>query len=150
MSNTIVSPPSAQVGTSRIHRPLKSLSKAEKERLLAPLFEYLECEAEILGLSPDLEITRFTKAEGPLTKRISLRDGKPESDGSACWMARGTMERLHLRQWRDFAEMIETTPRNVAYALGNPRNDIPDRLGSLRKMKRVMRLCPHSRQYRLF
>jgi hypothetical protein len=41
-----------------------------------------------------IEITRFAKKGGPLTKTISLdRDGKLVSDASKCLMSRGTAHR---------------------------------------------------------
>lgn len=40
------------------------------------------------------EIVLFSKEDGALTKRITLdAHGQPLSDGSACFMARGTAER---------------------------------------------------------
>jgi hypothetical protein len=92
MKTTSISPSIKQVETSRPRRKGKSLSRIEREQLFAPLYgylkTYLDCEAEILSQDPDLEITRFVKAEGPLTKRISLHDGKPVSDGSTPFASR--------------------------------------------------------------
>ncbi|WP_424361413.1 primase-helicase family protein [Methylocystis parvus] len=74
-----------------------------------------------------IELVRVTKDAGPLTKRISLgADGKLVSDSSQCQMARGDMERLRLPDWREFAKLLDQTPRNVAYSLGRLHDDIAD------------------------
>jgi hypothetical protein len=44
-----------------------------------------------------IELVKFTKTAGPLTKRISLAlDGTLVSDGSACVMTRGMAERVKI------------------------------------------------------
>jgi hypothetical protein len=43
-----------------------------------------------------IEITVFQKANGPLTRRIELANGKPQSDGSACLMGTGTARRFRF------------------------------------------------------
>ena len=70
-----------------------------------------------------IEITKFTKDKGPLTKRISLgADGKLVNDSGQCRMARGTAERLPLSDWRQFADILSRDAaqyrlrRSVAYA----------------------------------
>jgi hypothetical protein len=74
-----------------------------------------------------LEITRFEKTGGPLTKRVYLKpDGAIANDSSDCRMSRGVMHRQHLVDWRALAGLIEVTPRNTAYALGVMRPDLPD------------------------
>jgi hypothetical protein len=74
-----------------------------------------------------LEITRFEKTGGPLTKRVYLKpDGAIANDSSDCRMSRGVMHRQHLLDWRALACLIEETPRNTAYALGVMRPDLPD------------------------
>src|SRR6202040_2689438 len=74
-----------------------------------------------------LEITRFEKTGGPLTKRVYLKpDGAIANDSSDCRMSRGVMHRQHLLDWRALAGLIEETPRNTAYALGVMRPDLPD------------------------
>ena len=74
-----------------------------------------------------IELVRVTKDRGPLTKRISLGDdGKLVSDASQCQMARGVMERLRLVDWRDFAKLLDQTPRDVAYILGRLHGDIAE------------------------
>jgi hypothetical protein len=72
-----------------------------------------------------IELVRLIKDQGPLTKRIHLKDGRVANDSKDCRMSRGIMERLCLADWRDFAGLIEQTPRNVAYALGRLRDDLP-------------------------
>jgi hypothetical protein len=49
-----------------------------------------------------LEITRFEKTGGPLTKRVYLKsDGAIANDSSDCRMSRGVMHRQHLVTKRD-------------------------------------------------
>src|SRR5262249_54411928 len=46
---------------------------------------------------PEIELTKLTKTDGPLTKIISLaRDGTLVKDGSACVMAQGRAERVRV------------------------------------------------------
>jgi hypothetical protein len=54
-----------------------------------------------------VEVTRFKKSNGPLTKKIRLVDGKPVSDGSHCKMSKGSMQRCILTDLHAFARMIE-------------------------------------------
>ena len=88
----------------------------------------MRASREFLLTTPDIELTRIVKDRGLCTKSIFLKDGKPESDSTQCQIAQGTMERLVLSDWRDFAREIEKTPRNVAYALGALRPGLPDRM----------------------
>jgi hypothetical protein len=75
------------------------------------------------------EITVFTKADGPLTKRISLaRDGSLLSDGSACKMVRGKAERVSIRDVSDFARLIEMLDIDQAITLGALRADLPGKV----------------------
>jgi len=81
-----------------------------------------------------IEITRFIKDDGPLTKHIHLTpSGVLGNDSSDCRMARGTMIRERLDDWRAFAALIEATPRNVAYALGAMRPDLPETIHHVTK-----------------
>jgi hypothetical protein len=74
-----------------------------------------------------VELTRFTKADGPLTKRISISPlGTVESDGSACLMARGTAQRLRIADMGELGSVIEKIPDEQAIALGALRNDLPE------------------------
>ena len=74
------------------------------------------------------ELTRLTKAGGPLTKQLHLTpDGKLANDSTQCRMARGQLERIRLEDWRSFGPLIETTAPNVAYALGRLIDGLPDK-----------------------
>lgn len=73
------------------------------------------------------ELTSFTKANGPLTKRILLApDGTLKSDGSECVMARGTAQRLRIADMGELGSVIEKIPEEQAIALGALRNDLPE------------------------
>jgi hypothetical protein len=82
-----------------------------------------------------LEITRFAKSGGPLTKRISLIDGSLKSDGSACIMSSGTAQRVKLASLAQFAALIEQLPSDQAIALGALRYDLPDQVKVVTKSK---------------
>src|SRR5215831_16622185 len=83
-----------------------------------------------------VELTRFTKANGPLTKRISLTsDGAVKSDGSACVMAKGTAQRLPIADIAELAAVIGKTPSDQAIALGALRAGLPDRVQIVTKQK---------------
>ena len=83
-----------------------------------------------------IELTSFTKANGPLTKRISLApDGVVKSDGSACIMARGSAHRLQVGDVGDLAGLIEHVQSNQALALGMLRPGLPDRVTIVTKRK---------------
>src|SRR4051794_3553579 len=74
-----------------------------------------------------IQITRFTKVGGILTKRISLKDGKPHSDGSACVMSNGWAEHVSLDSLHEFADFIHSLKPNEAIALGALCEDLRDR-----------------------
>ena len=76
--------------------------------------------------SSGLEITVFDKSGGILTKRISLKDGKVHSDGSACKMSEGTARRVEISGVEEFAKIIGGLRRFQGIALGAMRNDLPD------------------------
>src|SRR6516164_8770613 len=83
-----------------------------------------------------IELTGFTKANGPLTKRISLApDGTPKSDGSACVMARGTARRLSIANMGQLATVIENIRHDQAIALGTLRIGLPDNVEIVTKQK---------------
>ena len=85
------------------------------------------------GTAP--EIVVFTKAGGPLTKRISLNDdGTIKSDGSACIMARGRARRVNANV-EQLAALIETLRSEQAIALGALRADLPDEVEVVTKDK---------------
>ena len=73
-----------------------------------------------------IELVVFTKDRGPLTKRISLVDGKVKSDGSACSMARGRARRVRLNGVEQLGELIENLESNQAIGLGAMRPDEGD------------------------
>ncbi|MEK4034040.1 primase-helicase family protein [Methylocystis sp. IM3] len=74
-----------------------------------------------------IEMVRFVKEGGPLTKKISLdADGELVSDGSQCRMCEGVQERLPLKDWREFAEILDKTPRDTAYGVGRLKEQFGD------------------------
>jgi hypothetical protein len=82
------------------------------------------------------EITVFTKAGGPLTKRISLApDGTVTPDGSVCVMARGSAERTRLTDIAALAGLIDRLRSDQAIALGRLRPGLPARVEVTTKNK---------------
>lgn len=76
-----------------------------------------------------IELTRFVKAGGPLTKRIYLdAAGTVVSDGSACIMGCGTAHRLPLTNLDAFAAAIANIPSHEALGLGTLRPGLPDQV----------------------
>jgi hypothetical protein len=74
-----------------------------------------------------VEVTRFIKSDGSLTKRLALSpDAKLISDGSRCRMTTGRAERVRLDDWRNFAALIDATPCDTAWALGTMRPELGD------------------------
>lgn len=85
---------------------------------------------------PRIEITRFTKIGGPLTKRIKIDDdGKLISDGSRCVMHKGVAQRVVLPSLADFAAMISGLRYNEAIALGALAAELPDRVDVVTKAR---------------
>src|SRR5262249_9330500 len=72
------------------------------------------------------EITVFKKSDGPLTKRLALRDGKIVNDSSACFMAHGFAHRVKIDNVQALADLINNFARNQAYALGRLKDEVPD------------------------
>src|SRR5262245_20328011 len=72
------------------------------------------------------EITVFEKRDGPLTKRLALRDGKIVNDSSACFMTRGTAHRVKIDNVQALANLINNFAPNQAYALGRLKDGVPD------------------------
>jgi hypothetical protein len=72
------------------------------------------------------EIIVFQKSDGPLTKRLELREGKIENDSENCRMARGTAHRKKISDAQTFADLINATKPNEAYALGRIEDGYPD------------------------
>jgi hypothetical protein len=83
-----------------------------------------------------VELTGFSKNNGPLTKRISLAvDGAVKSDGSACVMTRGTAQRLRIADIGELAAVIEKTRPHEAIALGALRAGLPEKVRIVTKQK---------------
>jgi hypothetical protein len=74
----------------------------------------------------NIEITVVRKADGILSKRIALRDGKIESDGSHCCMTNGEVRAVRLDGVEAFADLIDTMPSDQALTLGRLRDDQPE------------------------
>jgi hypothetical protein len=79
-------------------------------------------------IAMNIEITVFTKAKGPLTKRISLVDGKVVSDGSECRMALGKAQRMQIADVEQLAALISSLRPNQALALGALRDGLSDKV----------------------
>ncbi|MEK4032466.1 hypothetical protein WOC76_04040 [Methylocystis sp. IM3] len=75
-----------------------------------------------------IELTRCRNADGALSKRIKLGPDDKLVSTLAANMVRSSMERMPLDDWRQFAEILEQTPSDVAYTLGRLRPDLPDRV----------------------
>jgi hypothetical protein len=61
-----------------------------------------------------LEITRFEKTGGPLTKRVYVKPhGAIANDSSDCRMSRGVMHRQHLDDLRALAGLIANIGRKT-------------------------------------
>jgi hypothetical protein len=87
-------------------------------------------------MTETLELTIFTKENGPLTKRICLTaDGSVKSDGSACVMSRGTAQRLRVANVGEFATVIDNVRPDQAIALGALRSELPDKVDVVTKHK---------------
>jgi hypothetical protein len=85
-------------------------------------------------MSAAITMTRFHKAAGPLTKRISLdANGRIISDGSACLMAKGEAERVQLGGVAELAAIIQRLGADEALALGALRPGLPDRVEVITK-----------------
>jgi hypothetical protein len=87
-------------------------------------------------MSSPIEITLLAKAEGLLTKRISLAaDGSLKSDGSACLMGRGDARRVRFSDLHAFADCIGNLAQHQAIALGSLRLDLPGKVEIITKQK---------------
>jgi hypothetical protein len=76
-----------------------------------------------------IELTKFTKHGGPLTKRISVSpDGTLIKDGSACLMAHGTADRVRVVGVHALGALIEQLTPSQAIALGALHPDLPDKV----------------------
>jgi hypothetical protein len=82
-----------------------------------------------MSTASDIELTIFTKAGGPLTKRIALNgDGTIHSDGSACVMSKGIANRVKIDGVDALAATIAKLRFDQAIALGMLRADLPDQV----------------------
>jgi hypothetical protein len=98
-----------------------------------PLLEEAVAEG---AKAPTFEIVKFTKAGGPLTKRIFLNDdGSTTSDGTACTMPRGVAERIPLAGIAELATLVAELRPDQAIALGALRWDLPDQVSVVTKNK---------------
>lgn len=87
-------------------------------------------------MSTPIQITSFTKDNGPLTKRIAMGpDGNIISDGSACTMSRGNARRLQFNSLLEFGDWIRSRASNEALTLGVLRPDLPDVVEVVTKSK---------------
>jgi hypothetical protein len=77
----------------------------------------------------DIEITKFLKDGGLLTKQIHLApDGTIANDSSRCRMSTGVARRTSLTGVHDLGELISNMPANAALALGALRSGLPDQV----------------------
>jgi hypothetical protein len=84
------------------------------------------------------EIVKFTKSDGPLTKRICLDDkGAVKSDGSACVMSRGVAYRTPVACVGTLGELIGGMRSDQAIALGALRHGLPDEVAIATKKKAI-------------
>jgi hypothetical protein len=81
------------------------------------------------------QIVGFAKDHGVLSKRISLRDGKVVSDGSACVMSSGRAGRVVLNDLGSFATLIGSLQPHQAVALGRLNPELPDRVSVVTKRR---------------
>lgn len=83
-----------------------------------------------------LEVTLFTKADGPLTKRISLdTEGRLVSDGSCCVMWEGTASRARLADLGALGNLISSLSSNQAIGLGAMVDDVADQVPVVTKRR---------------
>jgi hypothetical protein len=85
-------------------------------------------------MSIAVELVIFTKANGPLTKRITLNpDGTLHSDGSSCVMASGEARRVLLDGVSDLALLIDQVRSDQALGLGRLAPSLPDHVSVVAK-----------------
>jgi hypothetical protein len=85
---------------------------------------------------PEIELTKFTKYGGPLTKRISLApDDTLVKDGSACVMTQGIAERVKITGIDALATLIKDMTPSQAFTPGVLRPELPNRVGVTTKDK---------------
>jgi hypothetical protein len=83
-----------------------------------------------------IELTRFTNADGPLTKRLSLAaDGTLVKDNSACVLTHGVAERVRVAGGAALAAVIEGLMSSQMLTLGRLGADLPDKVEVTTKKK---------------
>jgi hypothetical protein len=84
----------------------------------------------------EIEIVKFSKDGGPLTKQISLSpDGTLVKDGSACVMTHGKAMRVRIADLHAFAAELTQLQPCEAIALGALRDGLPDEVRIVTKKK---------------
>ena len=84
------------------------------------------------------EIVKFTKSDGPLTKRICLDEkGAVKSDGSACVMSRGVARRTPMTCVGTLGALIGGLRSDQAIALGSLRHGLPREVEVATKTKAI-------------
>lgn len=86
----------------------------------------LEIPAHQTRTPIDIEITKATKDNGYLSKKITLLDGEPCSDSSDCRMARGRGERVRFKNLEEVAHFISGLDSSSALILGRIRAGVAD------------------------
>jgi len=82
------------------------------------------------------EVVVFTKADGPLTKRISLTaNGSIKSDGGACVMSSGEARRVPITDVGQLAALIGDLEANQAIALGGLRAGLREQVRVVTKAR---------------
>jgi hypothetical protein len=94
------------------------------------LYSTLNNKAQAGQNTLGIRFTAFTKAkdfngDDCLSKRISLVNGEPKSDGSACRMGRGAGKTIELNSLEAFADLIGNAPSNSAISIGVARGKDP-------------------------
>ena len=86
-------------------------------------------------MTVQIELAILTKSGGPLTKEISLVNGKIVSDGSACKMASGAAKRARFATLEEFGNLIGSLDERSAVALGALQPDLADEVTVVTKNK---------------
>jgi hypothetical protein len=75
------------------------------------------------------KITIFKKSDGPLTKKIALRDdGTLTIDSTACWLSIGSAHSATIYSVQELADTINHFTSSEAYTHGRLRNGLPGRV----------------------
>jgi hypothetical protein len=100
----------------------------------------MEAAFRMAGAKPSqdslFEITAMTKVNGPLTKRLFLKDdGKLGKDSTGCKMWVGRARRLRLSTLAELTAHINGMKSNEALALGRLEASLPDDVGIATKAR---------------